>query len=1108
MTKLVDTKKKSIEEKYQMKDLREHILTRPDSYIGNVKNVVDELYILEGSKMVKKSVSYNPGLLKLFDEILVNAIDHSVNDPTVTQIKVTVDSDNNEISVFNDGSGIPIELHKEYKIYIPELLFGNLLTSSNYDDTEERTTGGRNGLGGKCTAIFSKNFTVETVDSVSLKKYIQTFSNNLLEKTIPKITNAKSQKSYTKITFQPDLERFGMKKFDADIISLIEKRVYDCAACTRKTVNVFYNGVMIKFKTFEKYVDLYVGNKSEKKRVFQSSGESNQDWEIACCLSETDKMEQVSFVNSICTINGGKHVDYIQNQISKKLFELIQSKNKNLTIKQNYIKEKLFIFLKSTVINPSFSSQTKEFLTTNTKDFGFKFEVSDDFITKLSKCGIVEEIVAFAKHKENRELSKTTDGKKKNKIKVSKLDDANWAGTSKSSQCTLILTEGDSAKTFAISGLSVVGRDKYGVFPLRGKLLNVRDASTKKLMENKEISELKTIIGLQQDKVYKDLNELRYGKIMILTDSDVDGYHIKGLIMNMFHASWPSLMKFPDFITAMKTPIVKATKGKYVKEFYTLSEYNSWKNTSGANSWTIKYYKGLGTSSSAEAKEYFKSLDKNIVNYNWDKKSNESIELAFDKKHADKRKEWIGGYDPNSIIEVAENNVNFTDFVNKELVHFSVSDLSRSIPSIADGLKPSQRKILFYMLKKDITKEIKVSQLAGYISAETSYHHGPASMEGTIIGMAQDFTGANNVNLLEPIGQFGSRLESGKDSASSRYINTKLADITKKLFPKEDYEVLKYLDDDGQSIEPEYYIPIIPMVLVNGSEGIGTGYSSFVPRYNPKDIIKNLNNLMNGLPMIEIHPYYNGFKGTIEASKENSYEIRGVYRVISDTKIEVCELPVGKSTNDYKEFLDSEGMEKTIKDFQNYSTEECVKFVVEFRSPEFLQKIIKSGEIYKEMKLSKTISITNMNLFNSKGVIQKYTSPNEIIEEFYKLRLDFYNKRKEYLLSKYNKEYEILESKIRFIMAIIDERLYVFKKSKAEIEEQLITLIFPRVEKTFRYLTDMPIYSFSKEKIEELVKSKKNIKDSITDLEESDLSDLWIEDLNTMIKLNKNELLK
>ena len=413
----------------------------------------------------------------------------------------------------------------------------------------------------------------------------------------------------------------------------------------------------------------------------------------------------------------------------------------------------------------------------------------------------------------------------------------------KSEQCTLILTEGDSAKTMAVSGLSVVGRDKYGVFPLRGKLLNVRDASIKQITENAEISNLKKIIGLESGKEYKDVKPLRYGKIMIMTDQDHDGSHIKGLVLNMFHSMWPSLLKL-NFLTSMITPIVKVTKGKKVISFFNLTDYQEWiEKTSDYKKWKTKYYKGLGTSNTSEAKDYFKDMKMN--HYLWSDSTCVSMNLAFNKKEADKRKDWLYQYNEKEILDSKQVDIPVETFIHKELIHFSNSDTKRSIGSLFDGLKPSQRKILFACFKRKLYSEIRVAQLAGYVSENAAYRHGEASLQGAIIGMAQNYVGSNNINLLEPNGQFGTRIMGGGDAASSRYIHTELNKLSTFIYPKEDFPLLEYVEDDGLSVEPYYYVPIIPMVLVNGMTGIGTGFSTNIPCFNPKDICKNIRNILN-----------------------------------------------------------------------------------------------------------------------------------------------------------------------------------------------------------------------------------------------------------------------
>ena len=448
-------------------------------------------------------------------------------------------------------------------------------------------------------------------------------------------------------------------------------------ALITKGVSVSFNNKKITTKSFEKYVDMYIGNKKEHPRLYENV---NERWEIVASVSPDDKFEQVSFVNGIYTFKGGKHVDYVARYICRKLQKFAETKGikrKKMKLKQSVIQDNLMIFVRSTIENPSFDSQTKEYLTTIPSKFGSSIDLSDKFIEKLAKTGVLEKAMKLSEYKDDSKLSKM-DGKKKSTLRgIPKLDDANWAGTKKADQCTLILTEGDSAKSFAIAGLSVLKRDKFGVFPLRGKLLNVREASKKKVSENNEISSLVKILGLQYGKVYSDLKSLRYGSILILTDQDVDGSHIKGLVMNWLETFWPSLLEIDGFMTSMQTPIVKARKGKMIKSFYTLTDYENWQKTiKDIKKWNIKYYKGLGTSTSAEAKEYFKELHNTRINYGYDEP--ECFKLAFEKSRADDRKEWLMNYDRDLILDQTATKVSCQDFFNKDFIHFSNYDCERS----------------------------------------------------------------------------------------------------------------------------------------------------------------------------------------------------------------------------------------------------------------------------------------------------------------------------------------------------------------------------------------------------------------------------------------------
>ena len=580
---------KTLEQKYQKLSPREHILRLPDTYVGSVDKTTEERFVLKEnrSSFELRSIEYVPAFFKIFDEILVNARDARVRDDSVKKIQVTFDRERGSICVQNDGNGLEVAIHAEHNVYIPELIFGHLLTSSNYDTGERRLTGGKNGYGSKLAAIFSTRFEVETVDATRKKKYHQVFEGNLSKINPPKITTS-SVKSYVKITIYPDFAKLGYENFTEDMLAVLEKRVYDLAAVTPPDVVVTLNGQTLKVKKFENYVDLYVGPKSETPRSCETV---NDRWQIAVCLSPDGQHRAISFVNGISTSRGGSHVNYIVNQITKKLVDHIATKKKK-TVRTSFIKENLWVFVNATIEDAAFDSQIKELLTTPVAKFGSRCDISEKFIEKLGKDGIVDRALDMLSAQDTKELKKT-DGKKRSSIRgIPKLDDAIWAGGPKSSQCTLILCEGDSAKTFATSGLAVIGREAFGIFPLRGKLLNVREASPQQLAGNAEFAAIKAILGLSQGKVYNDTKDLRYGSILILTDADLDGSHIKGLIMNMIHFHWASLLTNVDgFVRSMLTPIIKVRKGNEVQAFYTLTEYNEWKSKGDRHNWVPKYFK-------------------------------------------------------------------------------------------------------------------------------------------------------------------------------------------------------------------------------------------------------------------------------------------------------------------------------------------------------------------------------------------------------------------------------------------------------------------------------------------------------------------------------------
>ena len=1384
--------KNEIAKKYVKLEQREHCLQKPGMWIGSVDlDNTYNIWLLNQDKMEKRTCQYIPGLFKIFDEVINNAGDHYIRQKKlaesgqqvnlVKEIRVTIYKDTGEISVYNSGDGIDIAMHPEHNIYVPELIFGNMLTSTNYTD-EDKTWSGLNGAGVKLCNIFSEYLEIETVDAERGKHYKQRFSANMSVIEAPKITACK-KKPYTKITFKPDYSRFGggMTGLSEDMYQVMCKRVYDLCAITDKDITIYFNDQKLEFKTFEKYVDLYLGSKSEHMRVYE---EINDNWQVIAAYNDFGGFEQVSFVNGLLTIRGGKHVDYIQNQIVKKIADMIEKKCKGKQVKPQAIKDNIILFVKCTIINPSFDSQSKETLTTPVTKFGSgKIELSDKFIEKLYKSGIVNRVLEICAVQDEKALKKT-DGKKRDIIRgIPKLEDANFAGTPKSKECLLLLCEGDSSASIALSGLAEIGRDKFGVFPLKGKVMNVKDVNSQKIADNEEIANIKKVLGLETGKKYESLDDLRYGGIMLMTDQDsvsgdtplllkrdnqvfidtidnigcdwklsffkeygttnyhvwndkgwtrivhvmrhrvqkklyrvitdngivdvtedhslldtnavkiapgeiivgqtellhhfptkfcdnntcslskkdafvfgfswakdpeilayvykntqpsiveilnapevirtefikgyytaknaelafynikynkigfefkdkvsaqiiyyllksigyhlkmhytnkyvieilntaeksknivrkiidlgytddyvydletenhhfqcgigsicghnTDGFHIRGLIMNLFHSMWPSLIKDFEFIHCINTPIVKVRRRAEQISFYSLTDFENWKleNPTG---WDIKYYKGLGTSTETEAKEWFKNMKK--VTYKFTDDSNINLDLAFNKQRADDRKEWLSKYDRQLVLNYNTREISYEDFVNKELIHFSNYDVERSIPCVIDGLKISQRKILYSCFKRNLVdKEIKVAQLAAYVAENSAYHHGEVSLQDAIIGMAQDFVGSNNINLLVPSGNYGTRLHGGNDSAQPRYIYTLLTPLASNIFKKQDAQILNYLNDDGYIVEPEYYVPIIPMILVNGAQGIGTGFSTSIPCYNPKDIIALLKRMLKGEELSaekdDLEPWYKGFNGRFMKIGGGTKLISiGVFQRTSATIIQVTELPVGYWTFKFKLELEKQlDLIKEFKKYDNASAGNIVKFTLYFTNAATVNDLLTvetNGLTKFENKFGlaspKGLNTSNMYAFNGKGQITKYATVFDIVQDFYSVRLDFYQKRKDAIIKKLREDMELMENKIRFIKQVVSETLKVHTMKKAELEDYLTDNDYKQHENKYDYIIRIPVYNLTRDKVEELEAEYNNSIELIKGLEATTPQQMWsheLEELSTLYSDDKN----
>ncbi len=1065
--------------RYQKLSQIEHILHRPDLYVGNVRPVTFEgMHVFRGGQIRKvDQVTVPPGLVQIFTEILSNAVDNvqRSKEQGTPATFIRVNFTESQISVENDGYIIPVDKFQGTDRWIPDMIFGELHTSSNYDDTQDRRTSGRNGMGANLTNVFSTRFDVVVQDPVKRKQFHGTWRDNMQSEPQTKVKSFANKKGKVAIAFTPDIAKFGLAELTDDVRDLMAKMVYDAAMLTG--VRVSLNDQVFKIKTLKEYACLYYNT---PELIFAHTADSD----AVLCSGPGVGGDVVAFTNGVPNREGGVHVNVWFEAFLRPLVDKINRKTgSKLTIAA--IKPYVSLFVSSTLVNPSFDSQDKRRLNSPTP----VTPRLPDLTGRLAKWGFMRQLTESISQNEDKEVKKL---ERKRPMVIENFDAANNAGKRHmASQCTLILSEGISAKNYVTKGITKgwcgkAGRDWFGNMPLKGKAINPRKFRGKNMgktiSKNVELRNIIQILGLHQGADYRDDREfqnLNYGKLMMVCDADSDGIHIQGLILNILHYYFPSvLLRTEPFVYNMRTPITKVTIGRRVRYFYDLRESTAFLERT-AKKPRVEYLKGLGSSEDADIQA---SFGVQVVAMVGDDRMEDNMNKAFAADQTDARKQWLLCYD-ESETHAHKNEQTISDMINHDLIQFSIYNCHRNLPNLFDGFKPSQRKALFGTLKKNSSDPIKVYQLTGYVTEHAHYHHGDMSMNNTIISMAQKFTGTNNLPLLQDRGQFGSRL--CKEASAPRYISTQLSELTKLIFRPEDDCILESAFEDGAAAEPIHYMPILPMVLVNGANGIATGWNTKVASHNPLHLIGWLRAFLADEERPELVPWFRGFRGTTDVELDR-FVFKGIFTV-NEGHVVITEVPPNCWFDKYLEFLKALQDAGKIANLIDRKTTDTPYF--EFDAQGDFEPTFSSLELFSSTKR------TGNAVLIADGQISRYDSAEEILGRFCDRRLQLYDARKEKQLEKLHADVQNKTNRIRFMQDVMNRSINIFGRDEGELEEELREKAFVEQDGSFSYLLDINLRSFSEKRLAALRNEHLLLEETLAALRGKTNRALWLEEL-------------
>lgn len=975
---------KPVEEIYQKLSDREHALAK-DMYAGRFEPGESQQYVVdaEGKLAMVTIPDYSPALHKIFDEVIVNALDHivrmskSAKENQVSWIKVSFDKSTGKISVANNGKGVPTDKHKELGIYIPQLVFGEYKGGSNLKKASDSIIGGTNGIGVKLTNTYSIEFEVETVykkDGASTL-YRQKWRNLMATCDPPKITSGGNKKEYTKVSFAPDY--CGQFRYDTfnealaeSLEGLFKARLYEASAyahwASKGACKIYYNAERIPITDIQSLAKRALPDalKTFKITMRDPSKDNLFPWEVVIAIANNPDRRSISIVNGV-SVRGGKHIDLIRRKLLIGIKDTYKDlfKDTKVELKKSIIEENTMIFGVMPIPGVKFQEQRKTEADFNQQIYK-NYEIEESVLKSISAT-LKDKVMHYISGGNEFINLETPKKKKKGESTIMEKYEPALASAKEPLKCSLLLPEGDSAASMCRKGLMSnpkLGFTYYGLLTLRGVIVNVRKEIretgsvkelSKKLKENKFFNNLLEATGLNLNYKYdpksptfaKEMGELRYGSIIGCVDQDLDGTgFIFSLIINMFDLFWANLLA-RGYIKRFVTPILRgfSKRSSDIVEFYSDFEYERWKLENNEEEWNLEYIKGLGTNEDEHVYRMFENFEKNLFTYIPDEETPRAYEILFGHD-TNLRKELLTKPQQIPSKELvdqqrAELTINATDHARYEAEPYKRNNLRRKLPSAISGFNESGGKIIGGAIKK-FTKnngKIRVTELGASIVSTQRYHHGEQSLYNSIFSRVLLCPGGTQLPLLLPMGNFGSRERGGEDHAQPRYAGTKLnKELVEAILPPADKYILRYVFEEGERVEPEF-VPIVPLAILEHLHCPADGWKIKVWARDVIDVIDAVATLikkysskksLDNIKLPKLRPYAEGFQGVFREFKGKPhsfghYEFDKTHRLVK-----IKELPLRVWHGKYKDYLIKHKLEvngvRIISDIINHSNDDQI----------------------------------------------------------------------------------------------------------------------------------------------------------------------------------------